>query len=146
MSPQFWGHNINLNPGIETLVVEILIVPAILGTQYKFQPWNRDPGIETLARVPGARPFPSALLLSAEWLFFHCLFHYILVCKHMLYYIMLYRTIVQYAIRNKLCPTYAAFYLISCYISLRKFGLLCYVMVSILLCFALFRYVFLYVI
>eukprot|EP00972_Heterocapsa_arctica_P037020 5449247-Heterocapsa_arctica.AAC.1 len=61
VSPQFWGRNIHFNPGIETLVVEILnSVPAILGTQYKFQPCNRDSGIETLARVPGAWPFPSA--------------------------------------------------------------------------------------
>ena len=38
------------------------------------------------------------------------------------------------------------FSFMSCYISLRKFWLLCYVMVSILLCFALFGYVLLYVI
>ena len=37
-------------------------------------------------------------------------------------------------------------YFMSGYISLRKFWLLCHVMVSILLCFALFGYVLLYVI
>ena len=144
VSPRLGGHKINFNPGIETLVVEMLIsVPPIGGTQYKFQHWNRDPGIETLARVPSARPFPSARPLSAEWLFSQCLIHYILVCYHMLCYILLY---LQHVIRSILCPTYAVFYPISCYISLRKFWLLCYVMVSILLCFALFGYVLLYVI
>ena len=121
-------------------------VPPIGGTQYKFQPWNRDSGIETLARVPEARPFPNARRLSAEWLFLLCLFHYILVCHHMFCYIMLYCAVLQNVVRNILCPTYAVFYVISCYMSLRKFWLLCYVMVSILLCFALFAYVILYVI
>ena len=41
---------------------------------------------------------------------------------------------------------YAVYRFISCYIPLRKFWLLCYVMVSILFCFALFAYVLLYVI
>ena len=121
-------------------------VPPIGGTQSNFQPWKRDSGIETLARVPGARPFPSARPLSAEWLFSQCLFHYILVCYHMLFCILLYCTIFQYVVRSILCPTHAFFYFMSCYISLRKFWLLCYVMVSILLCFALFGYVLLYVI
>ena len=71
-------------------------VPPIGGTQYKFQPWNRDSGIETLARVPSARPFPSARPLSAERLFSQCLFHYILVCYHMLCYNLFYCTILQY--------------------------------------------------
>ena len=60
--------------------------------------------------MPGARPFPSARPLSAEWLFSQCLFHYILVCYHMLFYILLYCAILQYVVRNILCPMYAAFF------------------------------------
>ena len=120
--------------------------PPIGGTQYHVQPWKRDSGIETLARVPGARPFPSARPLSAEWLFSQCLFHYILVCYHMLFYILLYCAILQYVVRDIFCPMYVFSFFLSCYISLRKFWLLCYVMVLILLCFVMFGYVLLYVI
>ena len=147
VSPRLGRRNRNFNPGIETLVVEILIVsPRLGGRNINFNPGTETLESRLLAHVPSARPFPSARPLSAERLFSQCLFHYTLVCYHMLCYILLCCTILLYVVRSTLCPTYAVFYFISCYFPLHKFRLLCYVMGSILLCFALFGYVLPYVI
>ena len=147
VSPRLGGRNTNFNPGIETLVVEILIVSPRLGGRNLI--FNR--GNETLESrlwracpVPGLFPVPGLCRLSGcflnvysitSWFVIIC---YFIFCSTALYYNMLF--VIYYVLR--MC----FFYFMSCYISLRKFWLLCYVMVSILLCFALFGYVLLDVI
>ena len=87
VSSRLGGHNMNFNSGIEILAVEILIVsPGLGGHNINF-----NTGIETLESrfwracpAPGARPFPNARPLLAKLLFFQYIFHYILVCYHML--------------------------------------------------------------
>ena len=98
MSPRLGGRNINLNPGIETLVVEILIVSPRLGGRNV----NFNPGIETLESrlwracpVPGLFPMPGLCRLSGcflnvypitSWSVVVC---YVIFCYTALYYSML---------------------------------------------------------
>ena len=147
VSPRLGGRNTNFNPGIETLVVEILIVsPRLGGRNIVFNRGNEtlESRLWRACPLPGLFPVPGLCRLSGCFLNVYSI--YILVCYHMFCYILLCCTILQYVIRSLLCPTYAVVYVISCHISLRKFWLLCYVMISILLCFALFGYVLLYVV
>ena len=121
VSPRLGGRNIIFNRGNETLESRL---------------WRACP-------VPGLFPVPGLCRLSGcflnvysitSWFVIIC---YFILCSTALYYNMLF--VIYYV----LCRCFS---FMSCYISLRKFWLMCYVMVSILLCFALFGYVLLYVI
>ena len=66
VSPRLGGRNLNFNPGIETLVVEILIVSLDWGDAINF-----NPGIEILESrlwracpAPGLFPMPGLCRLS----------------------------------------------------------------------------------
>ena len=99
MSPRLGGRNTNFNPGIENLVVEILIVSPRLGGRNII--FNR--GNETLESrlwracpVPGLFPVPGLCRLSGcflnvysitSWFVIIC---YFIFCSTALYYNMLF--------------------------------------------------------